>query len=227
MATKTRNRILITLITLATIIFSLLFVPGFFTQSLAVRYYWDYTWGTNYTYFVPPAQPDKLVSFVNTFESLDHAKEDYKLLTAAICISVLACIALFIVQYFVKSKANWIVAAFSPIIPIILLCIYTPILNECCGPQENSTSYEIYKISYLFVFVLFLLFVLLAISVISYFIIRNDGVVEYVADELITTSSTAQESADECFWCNGTGMSEDANGKLHRCLHCHGTGKQQ
>ena len=100
-------------------------------------------------------------------------------------------------------------------------------MNECCGPRENITSYAVYKTSHLFVLVLFLLFVLLAISVISYFIIRNDGIVEYVTDDLIMTSSTAQESADECFWCNGTGMSEDANGKLHRCLHCHGTGKQQ
>ena len=122
MSTKTRNRILIILITLATIIFSLLFVPGFFTQSLVDKHYsWDSLWGINYSYFFASTQPAKLVSFVNTFESLDHAKEDYKLLTAAICISVLACIVLFIVQYFVKSKANWIVAAFSPIIPIILL----------------------------------------------------------------------------------------------------------
>ncbi|MBE6566778.1 MAG: hypothetical protein E7659_06715 [Ruminococcaceae bacterium] len=30
----------------------------------------------------------------------------------------------------------------------------------------------------------------------------------------------------ECFWCNGTGMAEDAYGKLHYCSHCHGSGRQ-
>jgi DnaJ-class molecular chaperone len=39
-------------------------------------------------------------------------------------------------------------------------------------------------------------------------------------------SNTEEYDPNKCYWCEGSGMYEDAYGKLHYCSHCHGSGRQ-
>ena len=190
MRTKTKNLILIIL---ATIIFALLFIPGFYVQKLWVCDINITQTGYVFYGYTASSSDDKIVSFINTYETFNDVKDTYLILTTAILLSVIACVALYIVQYVVKSKANWIIAAFAPILPFILMCIYTPIMNICCEQKQNEMAYPEYEISVLFYIVLIISISLLAISVISYFITRKNGIKERVAVDIITPMSTPQE----------------------------------
>ena len=170
MTTKTKNLVL-TII--ASVIFVLLFIPGFYVQKL-----WVCSWNTTPTGYrfygyVASSSNDKAVSFINTFETFNDVKSTYLILTAAIILSVVACIVLYIVQMVVKKKANWSIAAFAPIVPAVLLSIYTPIMNTCCEQKQNEMAYPEYEISTLFYITLILLIGLIAISVIGYFFTRK------------------------------------------------------
>ena len=93
----------------------------------------------------------------------------------------------------VKNKANWSVAAFAPIVPTILLSIYTPIMNTCCEQKQNEMAYPEYEISTLFYITLILLIGLIAISVIGYFFTRKNGVKESIPVNVNIPVSTTQE----------------------------------
>ena len=190
MTTKTKNLILIIL---ATIIFALLFIPGFYVQKLWVCDINVTSTGYMFYGYTASSANEEIVSFINTYETFNDVKDTYLILTTAILLSIIACIALYVIQFVVKSKANWIAAAFAPIIPLILLCIYTPIMNVCCEQKQNEMAYPEYEISVLFYIVLVLLISLLAVSVISYFITRKNGIKERVAVDVISSISTPQE----------------------------------
>ena len=190
MTTKTKNLIL-TII--ASVIFVLLFIPGFYVQKL-----WVCSWNTTSTGYrfygyVASSANDETVSFINTFNTFNDVKGIYLILTTAIILSLLVCIALYIVQMVIKDKANWSIAAFAPIVPTILLSIYTPIMNACCEQKQNEMAYPEYEISTLFYVTLILLIGLLAISVISYFITRKNGVKESISVDVNIPVSTTQE----------------------------------
>ena len=190
MTTKTKNLIL-TIIT--SVIFALLFIPGFYVQKL-----WVCSWNTTPTGYrfygyVASSSNDKAVSFINTFKTFNDVKSIYLILTTAIILSVVACIVLYIVQMVVKNKANWAIAAFAPIVPTILLSIYTPIMNTCCEQKQNEMAYPEYEISTLFYITLILLIGLISISVISYFVTRKNGVKESVSVDVNIPVSTTQE----------------------------------
>lgn len=190
MTTKTKNLILIIL---ATIIFALLFIPGFYIQKLWVCDINITPTGYIFYGYTSSSSDEEIVSFINTYETFNDVKDTYLILTTAILLSILACIALYIVQYVVKSKANWIIAAFAPILPLILICIYTPIMNVCCEQKQNEMAYPEYEISVLFYIVLVCLISLLAVSVIGYFMTRKNGIKERVTVEVVTPISTPQE----------------------------------
>lgn len=190
MTTKTKNLVL-TII--ASIIFALLFIPGFYVQKL-----WVCSWNTTPTGYrfygyVASSSNDKAVSFIKTFETFNDVKSIYLVLTTAIILSVVACIVLYIVQMVVKNKANWLIAAFAPIVPTILLSIYTPIMNACCEQKQNEMAYPEYEISTLFYITLILLIGLIAISVVSYFITLKNGVKENISVDVNIPVSTTQE----------------------------------
>lgn len=190
MTTKTKNLVL-TII--SSVIFVLLFIPGFYIQKL-----WVCSWNTTSTGYrfygyVASSSNDKAVSFINTFETFNDVKSTYLILTAAIILSVVACIVLYIVQIVDKNKANWSIAAFAPIVPAILLSIYTPIMNTCCEQKQNEMAYPEYEISTLFYITLILLIGLIAISVISYFFTRKNGVKESISVNVNIPVSTTQE----------------------------------
>ena len=190
MTTKTKNLILIIL---ATIIFALLFIPGFYVQKFWVCDINITPTGYVFYGYTASSSDDEIVSFINTYETFNDVKDTYLILTTAILLSVIACVALYIVQYVVKSKANWIIAAFAPILPLILICIYTPIMNVCCEQKQNEMAYPEYEISVLFYIVLVILVSLLATSVIGYFMTRKNGIKERVAVEVVAPISTPQE----------------------------------
>ena len=190
MTTKTKNLILIIL---ATIILALLFIPGFYIQNLWVCDLNVTPTGYVFYGYTASSSNEEIVSFINTYETFNDVKDTYLILTTAILLSIIACIALYVVQYVVKSKANWIIAAFAPTIPLILLCIYTPIMNVCCEQKQNEMAYPEYEISVLFYIVLVILISLLAVSVISYFITRKNGIKERVAVDVVSSVSTPQE----------------------------------
>lgn len=190
MTTKTKNLVLIII---TSVIFALLFIPGFYVQKL-----WVCSWNTTPTGYrfygyVASSSNDKTVSFINTFETFNDVKSIYLILTTAIILSVAACIVLYIVQMMVKNKANWSVAAFAPIVPTILLSIYTPIMNTCCEQKQNEMAYPEYEISTLFYITLILLIGLIAISVIGYFFTRKNGVKESIPVNVNIPVSTTQE----------------------------------
>lgn len=169
MTTKTKNLILIIL---ATIIFALLFIPGFYVQQLMVRNLYI-TPGHVFFDYTAVSSKEEIVSFINTYETFNDGKDTYLILTTAILLSIVACIALYIVQYVVKSKSNWIIAAFAPILPLMLICIYTPIMNVCCEPKQNELIYyPEYEKSVLFYIVLVCLVSLLVVSISGYFMTR-------------------------------------------------------
>lgn len=190
MTTKTKNLVLIII---TSVIFALFFIPGFYVQKL-----WVCSWNTTPTGYrfygyVASSSNDKTVSFINTFETFNDVKSIYLILTTAIILSVAACIVLYIVQMMVKNKANWSVAAFAPIVPTILLSIYTPIMNTCCEQKQNEMAYPEYEISTLFYITLILLIGLIAISVIGYFFTRKNGVKESIPVNVNIPVSTTQE----------------------------------
>ena len=190
MTTKTKNLVLIII---TSVIFALLFIPGFYVQKL-----WVCSWNTTPTGYrfygyVASSSNDKTVSFINTFETFNDVKSIYLILTTAIILSVVACIVLYIVQMMVKNKANWSMAAFAPIVPTILLSIYTPIMNTCCEQKQNEMAYPEYEISTLFYITLILLIGLVAISVIGYFFTRKNGVKESISVNVNIPVSATQE----------------------------------
>ena len=171
----------------------MLFIPGFYVQKLWVCDLNITPTGYVYYGYTASSSDDEVVSFINTYETFNDVKDTYLILTTAILLSIITCIALYVVQYIVESKANWIVAAFAPIVPLILMCIYTPIMNICCEQKQNEMAYPEYEISVLFYMVLVLSISLLAVSVISYFITRKNGINERVAVDVVTSTSTPQE----------------------------------
>ena len=190
MTTKTKN---IILSILASVIFALLFIPGFYVQKL-----WVCSWNTTptgYRFFgyTSSSSNEEIVSFINTYETFNDVKSVYLILTTAILLSIIACVTLFIIQTTVKSKANWGIAAFAPIVPLALLSIYTPIMKACCEQKQNKMAYPEYEISVLFYITLILMIALLAISVISYFTTRKNGIKENVSIDVISKSSEADE----------------------------------
>lgn len=190
MTTKTKN---IILSILASVIFALLFIPGFYVQKL-----WVCSWNTTptgYRFFgyTSSSSNEEIVSFINTYETFNDVKSVYLILTTAILLSIIACVTLFIIQTTVKSKANWGIAAFAPIVPLALLSIYTPIMNACCEQKQNEMAYPEYEVSVLFYITLILMIALLAISVISYFTTCKNGIKENVSIDVISKSSEAEE----------------------------------
>lgn len=190
MTTKTKNLILIIL---ATIILALLFIPGFYIQKLWVCDINVTPTGYVFYGYTASSADDEIVSFINTYRTFNDVKDTYLILTTAILLSVIACIVLYIVQYVVKGKSNWIIAAFAPTIPLVLLCIYTPIMNICCEQKQNEMAYPEYEISVLFYIVLIILAGLVAMSVISYFTTRKNGIKERIAVDAVTSVSTPKE----------------------------------
>lgn len=190
MTTKTKNLVL-TIIT--SIIFALLFIPGFYVQKL-----WVCSWNTTPTGYrfygyVASSSNDKTVSFIDTFNTFNDVKSVYLILTTAIILSLVVCIILYIVQMVIKNKTNWSIAAFAPIVPTILLSIYTPIMNACCEQKQNEMAYPEYEISTMFYITLILLIGLIAISVISYFVTRKNGIKESISVDVNIPVSTTQE----------------------------------
>ena len=190
MTTKTKNLVL-TII--ASVIFALLFIPGFYLRKLWVCSWNTTSTGYKYYGYAASSWDDRSVSFINTFKAFIDTKCIYHVLTTIILLSMLACIALYIVQMLVRNKANWSIAAFAPTVPTILLCIYTPIMNACCWQRQNETIYPEYEISTLFYITLILLIGLVAISVISYFVTRRNGVKECISVDVKIPVSTTQE----------------------------------
>ena len=190
MTTKAKN---IILSILASVIFVLLFSPGFYVQKL-----WICSWNTTptgYRFYGYTASSvnEEVVSFINTYNTFNDVKSTYLILTTAILLSILACITLFIIQTVVKSKANWGIAAFAPIAPITLLSIYTPIMNVCSEQKQNKMAYPEYEVSVLFYITLILMIALLVASVISYFSTRKNGIKENVSVNTISKGSEADE----------------------------------
>ena len=66
-------------------------------------------------------------------------------------------------------------------------------MNVCCEQKQNEMAYPEYEISVLFYIVLVILISLLAVSVISYFITRKNGIKERVAVDVVSSVSTPQE----------------------------------
>jgi len=190
MTTKTKNLILIIL---ATVILALLFIPGFYIQKLWVCDYHVTPSGFVFYGYTASSSNEEIVSFIDTYRTFNDVKDTYLILTTAILLSVIACIVLYIVQYVVKGKSNWIIAAFAPTIPLVLLCIYTPIMNICCEQKQNEMAYPEYEISVLFYIVLIILAGLVAMSVISYFTTRKNGTKERITVDAVTPVSAPKE----------------------------------
>ena len=190
MTTKSKNLILTIW---ASVIFVLMFIPGFYIRKL-----WVCSWNTTPTGFrfydyVSSSSNDQTASFVNTFETFNDVKSGYLILTIAILLSVVVCIALYVAQMVVKNKLNWSIAAFAPVVPAILLGIYTPIMNACCKQKQNEMAYPEYEVSVLFFITLSLLIGLIAFSIINYFYTRKNGIKENIAVDVRIPVSTTQE----------------------------------
>ena len=190
MTTKSKNLILIIL---AAVIFVLLFIPGFYVQNLWVCDLNVTSTGYVFYGYTSSESNDEIVSFVNTYETFNDVEKTYLILTSLILASLIACIVLYAIQYVVKGKENWGLAAFAPILPLVLLCVYTPFMNACCKQTRNEMAYPEYEIFALFYVVLSLLVALVAVSVIGYFITRKHGIKEAVAVAPISSVSSAQE----------------------------------
>lgn len=175
MTTKTKNLVLTIL---SSVIFALLFIPGFYVQKLWICGWNTTSTGYRFYNYTASSSDDKTVPFIKTFETFCDVKGIYLILTTAIILSVAACITLYIIQMVDGKKSNWSIAAFAPIVPTILLLIYTPIMNACCEQKQNKLPYPEYEISTLFYITLILLIGLIAISVISYFVTRKNGITD-------------------------------------------------
>ena len=103
MTTKTKNLILIIL---ATIIFALLFIPGFYVQKLWVCDINVTSTGYMFYGYTASSANEEIVSFINTYETFNDVKDTYLILTTAILLSIIACIALYVIQFVVKNKTD-------------------------------------------------------------------------------------------------------------------------
>lgn len=232
MTAKKKNLILIIV---SSVILLFLFIPGFCFSTPYERhteyknyYFFGYPiYGYTNEWFSGNSEKAEFVSFIKTLEPQKGLDGDYLLVGIGIIISLIVCIVLFSLQY--RRGENMLSTALAPIVPLILMCIYYPILRSCCKASKGVNSFVSYRVSILFYLIIFFLAILLVISVASYITTRKNGNVEYVyvTESSSDKKSAAKESDNVCFWCNGTGKSEDANGDMRICLHCHGTGKQK
>lgn len=222
MTAKKKNLILI-IVTSVIILF--LFVPGFCFSTPHERHTEQNYYGYTNEMVLGNLEKTEFVSFIKTLEPQEGLNGDYLLVGIGIIISLIVCIVLFALQY--RRGENMLSTALAPIVPLILMCIYHPILRSCCKASKGVNSFVSYRVSILFYLIIFFLAILLVMSIASYITTRRSGNFEYVTESPSGKTTAAKKSDNVCFWCNGTGKSEDANGDMRICLHCHGTGKQK